>query len=105
VHKEKDTNRKLQIKLKQLTNLLNDAKLASEREVEDLSTRLRIEMIDRKQSEADAKNLVHRINEKKSEAEGPSARVTPSPALSLSKDKKIQRERSPTKPRTITAVT
>jgi hypothetical protein len=55
VHKEKDTNRKLQIKLKQLTTLLNDAKLAGEREVEDLSARLRIEMMDRKQSEADVK--------------------------------------------------
>jgi hypothetical protein len=55
VHKEKDTNRKLQIKLKQLTNLLQDAKLASEREVEELSARLKIELLDRKQSEQDMK--------------------------------------------------
>eukprot|EP00026_Physarum_polycephalum_P012673 Phypoly_transcript_13000.p1 GENE.Phypoly_transcript_13000~~Phypoly_transcript_13000.p1 ORF type:complete len:258 (+),score=66.48 Phypoly_transcript_13000:54-776(+) len=87
VHKEKDTNRKLQIKLKQLTNLLNDAKLASEREVEELSARLRIEMIDRKQSEADLKSIKDRVTERKMELEAPKIAPTPSPVLA--RDKRI----------------
>ena len=59
MHKEKDTNRKLQAKLKQLSNLLLEAKLASEREVEDLGGRLRVELLDRKQAETDAKVLAY----------------------------------------------
>lgn len=41
--------------MKQLTNILNEAKQASEREEEDLSARLRIELLDRKQAELDLK--------------------------------------------------
>lgn len=55
VHKEKDTNRKLQIKLKQLTNILNEAKIVSDKEIEELNSKLKVELFDRKQAEADMK--------------------------------------------------